>query len=228
MEVRMRKNILLLCVVLLTACGNDGVFEEEYAVPTVPPYIGLVTLAPGYDILDGGLLSNTPCAAPCFLGIEPGKTDYVEAGAILWDLDKNHICNEIDFYDELSGTQVVGWACSNIGVTYNQESGIVNSIRFEPTVPVLLGQVVGLHGKPDTVVVFQNDEYHVQTVDCDVYYFGKNIVLTLGVLREGAECMIDSKTPILTVNYLDEEEMTYYIEVFSGFSVAWKGYGIYP
>lgn len=224
----MRKIILFLGVLLLSACGNNDIYEEEYAIPTVPPYFALPTSAPDYDILDGGLLSNTPCAAPCFLGIEPGTTDHVEAGEILRSLDKNHICNEIDFYDELSGTQVVGWTCSNIGVTYNKESGLVNSIRFEPTIPVVLGQVVDLHGKPDLVVVFQNDDYHVQTVTCDIYYFDKNIILPLDVLREGEECKIDSKTQILAVNYLDEKEMTYNIEVFSDFSVAWKGFGVYP
>lgn len=136
-------------------------------------------MAVSYQILHAQLRAS--------LVLNPVKQIMWKPEQYLRDLDRNcDICNEIDFYDELSGTQVVGWACSNIGVTYNKELGIVNSIRFEPTVSVVLGQVVDLHGKPDLVVVFQNDEYHVQTVDCDVYYFGqKHLPYIGGLTRRG-------------------------------------------
>lgn len=224
----MKKLLYFLGSLLLVACSNGNSTEEGFATSTKPPYSDFITILPDNDILDGGILTNKPCPAPCFYNITPGLTNYIEAKEKLYEIDKNGACKEINYYDEISNRKVVGWVCSNISLTYNEMTGVVNWIRFEPTIPISLREVIEVHGDPDSVAIVQDGSYDSPTSTSDIFYFTKNMFLPILTPMDGEKYIINPGTLISAVIYMDEEEMTHASDIFSEDIVIWEGFGTYP
>lgn len=224
----MKKALLFFCSLILAACFNGVSTKEEFVASTEPVYSEFLTILPEIDILDGGILSNEPCPAPCFYHITPGLTNHLDAKEKLYKLDQNGVCKETRYYDENSGKWTVGWVCSNISLTYNEATGLVNWIRFEPTVPITLQEIIVVHGSPDEIAVVQDGSYESPTTTSDIFYFTKNVFLPILTPIDGEEYIISPSTLISAVIYMDDNEMEYTTKVFSKDIVQWEGFKTYP
>jgi hypothetical protein len=96
----------------------------------------------GKRIGDGGLLSGTPCPAPCFWEIRPGVTTKAQAIEILRGMG---VINEYQINNYVSFANVISFE-------YDPK-GIVTSIGFTPNAAISVESLIAKYGSPDAVVV---------------------------------------------------------------------------
>jgi hypothetical protein len=104
------------------------------------PFILAGCHVPGTPIKigDGGLLSEKPCAAPCFQNITPGVTTEQEALKIMSHLTSLSLCNE---WDSRQSGGDRGIRCSNIGLTFSDQH-FVAGIGFSPTQAITVSEIL--------------------------------------------------------------------------------------
>lgn len=236
--------VLVALVFAATACkgGAEGNGKLVSPTPTIPrTRVPRPTATPTPPILvigDGGLLSGEPCGPPCFWGIEPGKTTQSEAFQILTNLGVMEACESYDYFENLTNEWIGGWACQakfdyrfekpkGFGVSFRKSTGIIDGVRFIPTIPITLQDIIAKHGFPDVVVVLDTGLPEYPTVQASIYYSALRIVFPLSKEQEGAEYKIEPITPIDQVVYLDNDALEYDFEIFAEHIVPWKGYGGY-
>ncbi len=171
---------------------------------------------------DGGLLSDKPCSAPCFLGITPGKTDKDQAINIIKDQ------GFVEYSEGYSGTQDHVLSFSGvIYLGYNQDQP-VSLIEFEPTVKVRVRDVIDKYGEPSRISVAYDllstpeDNYF----DMHLYYDQIHAYLVLPHQKNWPAYEISGKTLVERVIYFDEAAYRDAIHMDRHLT-DWKGFGSY-
>ena len=173
------------------------------------------------DIGDGGLLSGIPCGSPCFLDITPGITTEDQARELLQSKGVNKNCKNFDKVDQ-GGTR--GFVCESFIIILRNDSDIVTSIGFQPTVPITVRDLIEKIGEPSAILVTAvglTDRYPI-TMSAVLYF---DTIHTNVVLEEQVtgEFNVQPTTPIVNIGYSDKESY----ELNSRYSVNWSGYGVY-
>jgi hypothetical protein len=144
------QTILLLLVVVLCGCGTGG-----WGVAPTP------TLEP--SLIDSSILTGVPCAAPCWYGLEIGrstKADILATARGLSFIDPQAITEEPYGYVDpstkakvpatfihLDCRQPEGAPCAGLLVV----NGVLKEIYLFPPPALTLGQAVAQLGPPDYV-----------------------------------------------------------------------------
>jgi hypothetical protein len=172
-------------------------------------------LKPKYG--DGGLLSDAPCSAPCFLSIIPGKTNKSQA----IDTIKNQGIIE---YQETGN--IISF--STLVFFEVNSDGYISKVEFDPMVNIKIGDVINKYGEPSKVSV----RYDILSMPEHPYfdmviYFDKifsYLVLPRQEIFPAYE--ISQDTLIKYVIYFDED--TYKDAINTDKHITeWKGFGSY-
>ena len=213
--------LIFACVILMvtSSCEWENVSgsrtsvvtqESSYDQETETPTHGLAN-----QINDGGLISSDPCAPLCFFGVIPGETDYDIALALM----------------EEAGVS----PDARYGFQQHEGSTVIESIGFEPSVPITLAEVEEIHGSPDYVLIFALGG-NEPVLYAWVYYNSFNGILELppneeiGSLLddtqfEGSQYQIDPSLQILAVHYMEPAGYEIYLAENPH---PWEGYISYP
>lgn len=174
----------------------------------------------GYEIKDGGFLSNDPCGPPCFLGISPNRTRAPEVTEIL---NAKKMLQECQPYNNESASGSRGFSCVTIGIGIRFQKGtdIVGMVGFQPSDKITVGKIIAKYGNPDTVSVGNEGIPEHPTVGMSLFYSDIQTVIGL-VVQQGTLYNLDASTQAQAINYFDI--LSFSEQRRSG---HWRGYGIY-
>jgi len=177
--------------------------------------------SPSPQIGDGGLLSRTPCAPPCFQGIEPGTTTLSEAKSLLTDA---LLCDKpADFDTEFSGGSR-GFKCGEwltVSAVTGRED--IAAVGFSTESPLDLEAVIGQLGPPDAILVAPVGLPERPHVTVLVFHDLLRARLLL-VEQEGASYQLRPDIVLERVVYASPST---YASLRAG-AIPWSGYGQYP
>jgi len=142
----------MLLLVLLGGCANTDHeidFMPTSTLSATPNPIPSVTPGPSFG--DSGFLSGEPCGPPCFYGIVPGTTTKSEVIQILNDMELLDRCSVIDNDQFTIDEEIGGWDCNGTRIYYRKNTEIVFSITYDLPEPVLLSDIIAVHGEPGFV-----------------------------------------------------------------------------
>lgn len=162
--------------------------------------------APGSEKLppDRSILSDQPCAAPCWQGIVPGTTTEAEA----WDIVKDLEFIDPDKLWRPSGD--IAWhsyASSEnpdaINVVWIQE-GTVSLIQLTIGFELTLKDVLDKYGPPEKYAAYMSS--NVENIRSDVHfvYPQQGIIFTSrfeGYLPPSESLVLEPSTPVTLVHY---------------------------
>ena len=209
--------LCILALILLSGCQGRILSWSPDPLPSSTSQVVLSTDQLG----DGGLISGTPCSAPCFYGVIEGQT---KRNDVIRIFGENGIvdCKTYDTYI----------SCPNIEVGFDKQ--LVTSLGFQPKMPVTLGKLVDKFGTPDHVAIIDRTFMAgTPTTDILLYYDNNHIVLNSGQ-HPGLRVNVDRDTLILAWSYTNlasyQAELSNWgvsRDPFPSHVSAWQGYGSY-
>lgn len=213
----MNRVFLLLIAILCVGCSVNSAQSTQH-----PSSMKLKQ-----DILDGGFLTETPCAAPCFINIVPGVTDEERALQILFQYFQSQDC---DVYDRTSEGGVRGVSChpltdadrNLVALDFNKEK-IVSGISFTPTQVITVEQTFKKYGEPSgvSVISWTEEGEKPRKIFMALYYNEMKTRITLPI-QVSENYKVLPSTPIEAISYVD-------IPWWSSNEVKpWNHFGEYP
>lgn len=175
---------LVLCILLLTGCG-----ESTPPPPTAPP---------SSEQIDRSLFTGIPCAAPCWHGLEVGRSIESEVISTLQKL--NYIDKETIQVTRGSSEVEISARCANpvkeclkFNITNDVLTKIVIGINYE----IRVDEAIEHLGEPHYLGVSAADG---EILACEVYMIWRNsglvLAATVAANSEGVEkyCDVVSST----------------------------------
>ena len=202
----MRKSSLLLTLfvvlsIVLAACG------------TPPP------LRSDKYLADTSLLSQDPCAPPCFQGITAGKTTFTDA----LDIIKKNTTAFSNVQSQDKPPQAVwstkdGETCCQI--VANADTGVIDIILVRVKPNMTVSQVIAKYGNPKYVsaVDYTPDESAITLIFPDAG-------LVTWVVPGDAKSTVTENSPIVAVLYLTAQKLAEQIDMAA--LQGWDGYKDY-
>ena len=186
--------LIILSVFLLASCSSDSLKNK---------------------IGDGGLISNSPCVAPCFFNVLPDTTTKEQTIDSLQRQDFSQYC---DISQNITCGQV-------IFIRVNTKN-YVEAISFSPSTSITLKSLVEKFGAPDSLnIVDQTLTPESPFIQAGLYLDSINTYLELSV-QKGFDYKLAPDTLVSKVFYLGKLEYSN-LKASSKHQVAWKGYGVY-
>lgn len=198
-----KRNVLLMVISLIvfTACA---VLPIRTSSEVLEQKLG-----------DGGLISGSPCAAPCFMGMVPEETSQSEVLEILSQRGISEYC-------QFDNTVL----CENsIYIKFNQDN-IVSVINFTPSIPVTVESVFQKYGEPNSIDVFNNQlTPEAPEMQAGLLFDGQRMYISLSYQNDFFSYIVNEEVVVARVFYLNENE-------YSDFKASdhvtnWNGYGEY-
>jgi hypothetical protein len=128
-EIAYLKYLSLLFIFIVASCTLKNSQSQKTEVPVIE---------------DDAWLTDIPCKAPCWNGLEPGKT--TQADAI-------KITSELPFIYDLGPSQSFDFYCKGLSgsscLTLTFSKGILNEIFLSRHTPISFEEVVKIIGNPD-------------------------------------------------------------------------------
>ena len=190
---------VVLFALMLVSCGTLSTSE-----PTIQDY---------------GLLSKTPCPAPCFYGIYPGSTTLSEAES---KLSSAGLCSQPLYVHSTPG-QPEGIHCDNgIYVSTDSKKVVTRLVAFDPPESLTVGMVVDQLGYPDATRVntFKSGEGHRSLM---FLYYQNGFIRLILPEHEGAGFRLDPDEQIDSIIYCEEG----FFEELLDPTIPWAGFGVY-
>jgi hypothetical protein len=164
--------------------------------------------------IDRSILTDDPCAAPCWQGIVPGETTAAEAWDILTTLE--FIDHDYYPYRGKTGERSVGWitwrtpACDDpakVSDVYVYD-GVVTQISVALDFELTLQEVLGKYGTPDKLLSFQRGVERI-TNYIHFYYPQQGLIFVSWAdpVPPSEPFMLEAKTPITVVYYFAPTSM---------------------
>ena len=178
--------------------------------------------------IDNDLVGSDGCYPPCWVGIEPGKTNKVEAIHLLEQMEIEKKGNVI-----VLDADTIKWLNSTTKRYYlYSENGIINKIKidFRP-VSTSLEEVILRFGDPNRMKLGEIDEGGYLVT---IYYPHKGLVIVVSGNKSLYEVYPDME--VVFVYYLQPGSITDIESTLSGKDAAsenfqnlkmWVGYGMY-
>jgi hypothetical protein len=194
---------VLAVVLLFAACAPPPLLRDEKLLQ------------------DTSLMTNEPCAAPCWHGITPGETLWRNALTALED-DTNYENVEVQ-EDDQSDAKVVQWqqkggtGCCQM---FTQDGETVSLIFLRTAPNVSLGELIEAQGEPTYIVgtPFSDDQAIVNLI-----YPEKSLVVYAFV--PGTEGSLSESSELVGVLYMTPADMDLLIKTSNLHD--WDGYQSY-
>lgn len=204
---------------------------ESASAPTFPSMAAIIVIrasptptSPIVIIGDGGLLSGEPCGPPCFWGIEPGKTTYLESIEVLTKMGLYNMCRTT----EIPEVGEIFLGCPSFaGITFRQTDMVVESLGFEVDPPIELQDIIIKYGPPDAVGIVNMGGVEIPSLRTSIYYFKIRTIFSLSETQENWEYKILPTSLIDGATYVDQQYLIEELDILGKFILDWKGYGIY-
>ena len=211
--------ISVLLLTVFTSCAapptenSTQVLVLESPQPTPLPKMA--------DIGDGGLLSGSPCAAPCVYGIQIGETPLDQ---VIPTLQQNGL-SECVTEENLSW---IGITCGySVVVQVDRATSIVNAAGFYPSIPISLEQIIEKYGEPDFVSIQADGPEDAPTSRMSLYWDELKMTVEMPQVDNQIYVLERTTTPEMVL-FLDEAQYTDSSEVpFGEYYKQWNGYGSY-
>jgi hypothetical protein len=171
---------------------------------------------------DQSLLTDQPCAAPCFQGITPGVTTFADAVALL---QNNAAFTNVQSREKTDqNPPVVQWSTAGnqpcCQLVANPDTNIVESIFINVAPSMNLGQVIEKYGEPE--YVFPADYSNEEVILGLLYPEAGHVTF---VVPGNADSSIDANDPVVLVLYQAEESFTRQLELSA--LQGWNGFQTY-
>lgn len=173
---------------------------------------------------DRSLVSNEPCAAPCWRGITPGETAWSDALTILED--DTTLSDPQSQSDEETGAVVAEFQQIDTDVPCCQmfsETGEVVDILFLRAAPtVTLGELIESKGEPAYLIgsPFSDDQAIMNLIYPD-------IPMVIYAFVEGTGASLTEDSEIIGILYMKSSDMETLFETSEPGLQAWEGYDSY-
>jgi hypothetical protein len=173
---------------------------------------------------DNSLLTDEPCAAPCWRGITPGETEWNDALTIIED--DPTLTDPQTQADENSGAVIAEFQQLDTNVACCQmfsEVGQVVDIVFLRTAPtVSVGEVIEAKGEPSYLLgtPFSDDQAIMNLIYPD-------IPMVLYAFVEGTTGSLSEDSPIIGILYMKPSDMELLLQTSDPGLQAWEGYQSY-
>lgn len=173
------------------------------------------------DIGDGGLLSETPCAVPCFFGIEPGSTTLSNAQQALANAG---ICPNPENFDSRSEGGTTGFKCGLwVTVSGRSEGEGITTLGYSPSEPLTVGMVVEALGPPDAVAAIPSGLPEAPR-SAMLLFYDRSLTRLLLPEQETRVYRLEAATLVERVVYF---ERSAFHSLRTG-ATPWAGFGEYP
>lgn len=171
---------------------------------------------------DTSLISDEPCAAPCWRGITPGQTSWSQALTIVED---DPSLSDPTTQQEEDGVAIVAefqqanteTACCQM---YSEDGEVVDIMFLRVAPNVLLGDVIDAKGEPAYLIgsPFSDDQAVMNIIF-------PTVPMVLYVFVEGTTGSLSETSEIIGVLYLKQDEMDLLLQTSE--LQAWEGYQSY-
>jgi hypothetical protein len=217
-------SIILLLGMLAGCTGRSA----QTPIPTVPAAIPTSRLpilnTEPLPIGDGGLISDQPCASPCFFEIRIGETQLAEVAPIL---EKSGISPCYEFNES---AVTCGKGVFTIFVGADPATFTVDGIMYYPSIPVSIGDVIKKYGEPARAWVQSEgtpeDPYMSMFLLWDSIKMSINFPDDYDASNIGKQAYtIESELEIWSVSFMSDSG---FYNLFSNIHAKlWNGYGDY-
>lgn len=176
---------------------------------------------PGY-LQDNSLISGEPCAAPCWRGITPGETEWIDALVRIQDdatlQDVREQPSEDSSEIAASFQRRDGVPCCLI---YSRDGEFVDQILLQLAPDMTVGEVIEVHGEPTYV---SGAEVSAEQASLALYYVEKQMVVY--AFAAGPEVgQLAAASEVFAVLYLRERDLNEVIQYSPLYD--WDGYQSY-
>jgi hypothetical protein len=216
----MRKIELFLAFLILllsTSCnGFPGVSSNT--IPSSPPTNQVdrtsTAIVKTSRISDGGLISGNPCSAPCFFGVEIGKTPISKVVKTLQDYGIEN-CIETDNNVKCSLRIFIG--------THSSDR-LIDSIGFSTDEAIGLENVIQKYGDPNIIRIFPGEIPEKVELSAQLFWNSINMRIDLPT-NAGQVYKVEKTTYIDWITFFSEDLYSQLIN--NGNPQNWRGYGTY-
>jgi hypothetical protein len=216
----MRKIELFLAFLILllsTSCnGFPGVSSNT--IPSSPPTNQVdrtsTAIVKTSRISDGGLISGNPCSAPCFFGVEIGKTPISKVVKTLQDYGIEN-CIETDNNVKCSLRIFIG--------THSSDR-LIDSIGFSTDEAIGLENVIQKYGDPNIIRIFPGEIPEKVELSAQLFWNSINMRIDLPT-NAGQVYKVEKATYIDWITFFSEDLYSQLIN--NGNPQNWRGYGTY-
>jgi hypothetical protein len=170
---------------------------------------------------DESLVSNEPCAAPCWRNITPGETEWNDALTIIEDdTQLENLQTQTDDDSEAIVAEFQESGGSPCCQMFTETGELVNVIFLRLAPDVQLGDVIETHGEPAYAIgsPFAEDQAIVNLLFPEIQ-------TVIYAFVPGTEGEIAEDSPIIGVLYLSPDDMDLLIQTSN--LHAWEGFGAY-
>ncbi len=214
---------IILLLGMLVGCTGTNIQTSIPTLPSAAPTSKLPILtAEPLPIGDGGLISDQPCASPCFFEVHIGETQLADVTAILRK-------NGISPCDHLNESVIVcGEGVFTIIVGADPATSIVEGITFYPSTPVALGDVIEKYGKPNRAWV--QSEGTPEHPYMSAFLLWDSMKMRIDLPEDSSNIAketytIENETKIWSVSFMNNPDFSSLFN--NSFAKPWNGYGDY-
>lgn len=187
----------------------------------------ITACAPEIRILSDKLLQDTsvitdePCAAPCWRGITPGETKWNDALAIL---EADDTLTDLEIRSNADTGQIgAAWSAVNgdkCCQMFTQDGEAVSLIVLSTTPDIKFGQIVEKYGEPEYII---GQVPATNQALASVYYL--DVPMMIYIYSEGETGTINEESPVVGFAYTTPELMDLVVDTSNLYN--WTGFGVF-
>jgi hypothetical protein len=187
----------------------------------------ITACAPEVRILSDKLLQDTsivtdePCAAPCWRGITPGETKWNDALAIL---EADETLTDLQVRSNADTGQIgAAWSVTNgdrCCQMFTQDSETVDLIVLSTTPDLTFGQLIEKYGEPEYII---GQSLASTQALASLYYL--DVPMMIYLYAEGESGTINDSSPVVGFAYTTPELMKLVVDTSNLYD--WNGFGIF-
>jgi hypothetical protein len=216
---------LILLLGMLAGCTGRNAQTPIPTVRAATPTSRLPILnTESLPIGDGGLISDQPCASPCFFEIRIGETQLAEVAPIL---EKSGIYPCYDFNES---AVACGDGIFTIFVRADPATFIVDGMTYYPSIPVSIGDVITKYGEPDRTWVQSEGTPEDPYMSMFLLWDSRKMSINLPDDYDSSNIAkqaytIESETEIWSVSFMNDSD--FYNLFSNSHAKPWNGYDDY-
>jgi hypothetical protein len=158
--------------------------------------------------IDRSILTDDPCAAPCWQGIVPGETTSAEAWDILTTLEFiDHDSYPYRGRAEAAGVEWINWrtlACDDptkLGNLYAQD-GVVSQVEVGLDFVLPSQGVLDKYGAPEGYLAYRRSGHEMVKTEVHLYYPERGLIF-VSWAEPDVRFALEADTPISVVYYFE-------------------------
>lgn len=187
----------------------------------------ITACAPEVRILSDKLLQDTsvitdePCAAPCWRGITPGETKWNDALAIL---EADETLTDLQIRTNSDTGQIgAAWSVANgdrCCQMFTQDSETVDLIVLSTTPALTFGEIIDKYGEPEYII---GQSLASDQALASIYYL--DVPMMIYLYSEGESGTINEASPVVGFAYTTADLMQLVVDTSNLYH--WAGFGTF-